>query len=290
MRVLLSYKHHQLLLGISTGQNCGRKWENPPLRLRCALSCSSQPRRCPTPRGPLHPGKCRTHDRTDSRHNVLCTVYRAEENDGGWGVGTSRCGYAGDPLVGMGTSNSGEPGKGAGGAESLLCVSCHGGPREAGGRMETRHFLEGNLRRRKGAGVSLEEEIGQTRLDLSYLPWATAFRCHLLRPLSRCRATEALQGYPRLPRKRPWRRPKPRDDATWAKGESCGGLQVAEDAVLAAAWVALPIRMFRSGQGCVLQPTGSSLEPRGGLGAWGPRGVLVDQGSPQSDSRRRGWV
>lgn len=78
-------------------------------------------------------------------------------------------GYAGDLLVGMGTSNSGEPGKGARGAEFLLCVSCHGGPREAGGRMETRHFLEGSLegdlRRRKGVGVSCEEEIGETRLD-----------------------------------------------------------------------------------------------------------------------------
>lgn len=101
--------------------------------------------------------------------------------------------------------------------------------------METRHFLEGslegNLRPRKGAGVSLEDEIGETRLGLSHLSWATAFVCQL----GRCQ--DAVQpifyrATPRLPRKRPWRHRKPRDDATWAKDESCGGVQIAEDAVL----------------------------------------------------------
>lgn len=67
--------------------------------------------------------------------------------------------------------------------------------------METRHFLEGslegNLRPRKGAGVSLEDEIGETRLDLSHLSWATAFVCQLGR-CQRCRATDLLQGYPKV--------------------------------------------------------------------------------------------
>lgn len=134
--------------------------------------------------------------------------------------------------------------------------------------METRHFLErsleGNLRPRKGAGVSLEDEIGQTRLDLSHLSWATAFVCQL----GRCQ--DAVQpifyrATPRLPRKRPWRRRKPRDDAT---GRRMNRVEVYKSP-RTLSWVALPIRVFQSGQGCVLQPTGSSLEPRGGHeGCW----------------------
>lgn len=128
--------------------------------------------------------------------------------------------------------------------------------------METRHFLEGNLRRRKGAGVSLEEEIGQTRLDLSYLPWATAFRCHL----DRCQ--DAVQ--PRLYRATQGCLGRGHGDAR-SQGMMPHGPRVNRvenfKSPRMLSWVALPIRMFRSGQGCVLQPTGSSLEPRGGLGA-----------------------
>lgn len=150
--------------------------------------------------------------------------------------------------------------------------------------METRHFLEGslegNLRPRKGAGVSLEDEIGETRLDLSHLSWATAFVCQL----GRCQ--DAVQpifyrATPRLPRKRPWRRRKPRDDATWAKDESCGGVKIAEDAVLGGTPdKSVPVRpRVRASTHWFL------------IGATrGPRGVLVDQGSPQSDSRGTGWV
>lgn len=135
--------------------------------------------------------------------------------------------------------------------------------------METRHFLEGSLegdlRRRKGVGVSREEEVGETRLDLSHSSWAAAFLCHL----GRCqnavqpsfyRATQGCLG-------------RGHGDAgsqgMMPHGPRMNRVEEDYKSPRTLCWVAPPIRAFRSGQGCVLQPTGSSLEPRGGHeGCW----------------------